>query len=92
MPKKPPKDGPTKLRPDAAEIAYRVMMEAAGQAPKSSPPGRRREKNKVAVARGRQGGVKGGNVRADNLDAGQRRQIARDAANVRWKSGLDGSA
>src|SRR6185295_14413800 len=36
MPKKPPK-----LRPDVAQIAYRVMLEATGQAPKTLPPDER---------------------------------------------------
>lgn len=36
-PRKPPKYGPHKLRPDAAEIAYRTMLEATGQAPKTKP-------------------------------------------------------
>jgi hypothetical protein len=34
MPKKP-----AKLRPDVAEIAFRTMMDATGQAPKTLPPG-----------------------------------------------------
>ena len=29
---------PAKLRPDAAEIAFRVMQEATGEAPKTRPP------------------------------------------------------
>jgi hypothetical protein len=43
-----------KLRPDAAEIAYRVMLEATGQAPKTDPGDH--EKNPEAVRRGRKGG------------------------------------
>ena len=52
--KKPPKDGPTKLRPDAAEIAYRVMLEATGQALKTNPHDR--PKNPRAARQGRAGG------------------------------------
>lgn len=29
---------PAKLRPDAAAIAFRVMQEATGEAPKTLPP------------------------------------------------------
>lgn len=38
MPKKPVKESPHKLRPDVAETAYRVMMEATGQTEKTVPP------------------------------------------------------
>jgi hypothetical protein len=50
---KPPSDK-NKLRPDVAETAFRVMLEATGQVPKTDP--RDREKNPVAVKRGRKGG------------------------------------
>ena len=47
-----------KLRPDAAEIAYRVFREATGEAPKTPPPGERgpttRKPSRLA-ARGRPG-------------------------------------
>lgn len=53
------KEKPTKLRPDLNEIAHRVMLEATGQAEKTTPPGERSEdeKNPEAVARGRKGGL-----------------------------------
>lgn len=79
MPKKPPK-----LRPDVAEIAYRTMLEATGQAPKTAPPEERTEKNPDAVARGSRGGVKGGKARASKLSAEERSESARRAARVRW--------
>ncbi len=66
MPKKPPK-----MRPDVAEIAYRTMLEATGQAPKTPPPDERPEKNAEAVARGRKGGKKGGPKRAQALSKQQ---------------------
>ena len=58
--KKPEKK--TKLRPDANEIAYRVMLEATGQAPKTKPPSGRSEDDKdpEAVKRGKKGGRKAG--------------------------------
>jgi hypothetical protein len=58
MAKKPPKDGPRKLRPDVAETAYRVMQEAIGERPKTKPPGERSEEEKhpEAVSKGTKGG------------------------------------
>ena len=79
MPKKP-----AKLRPDAAEIAYRTMLEATGQAPKTLPPGEG-EKNPEAVARGSKGGKKGGKARRDKLTAEQRTQSAKHAGRLRGK-------
>jgi hypothetical protein len=75
---------PSKLRPDVAEIAYRTMLEATGQAEKTVPPEQRTEKNAEAVKRGRKGGKKGGPARAGKLNAAERERIARTAANARW--------
>ncbi len=69
-----------------AETAYRVMMEATGQAPKTPPPEERTEKNSEAVKRGRKGGKKGGKVRAARLGAERTKEIARKAAAARWKN------
>lgn len=80
MPKKP-----AKLRPDVAEIAFRTMLEATGQAPKTLPPGEG-EKNPDAVARGSKGGKKGGRARADKLTPGQRSAVAKKASEARWQS------
>ena len=79
------KDKPTKLRPDVAETAFRVMQEAIGERPKTLPPGERQEKNPDAVSRGRKGGERGGKARAAKLPAEQRAEIARVAASVRWR-------
>lgn len=79
MPKKRPK-----LRPDVAEIAYRTMLEATGQAPKTPPPEERAEKNPDAVARGAKGGKKGGRARAKKLSPEERSQSAKHAASRRW--------
>ncbi len=72
-----------KLRPDAAEIAYRVMMEATGQAPKTVPG--QGSKNPEASNRGRKGGLKGGKGRASTLSEAERKEAARLAATARWK-------
>lgn len=79
MPKK------SKLRPDVAETAFRVMQEATGEAPKTLPPNERKEKNPDAVKRGRKGGKKGGVARARNLSSDERAETARLAAQSRWK-------
>jgi hypothetical protein len=49
MPKKPT----PKMRPDVNETAFRVLLEATGQIPKTDPS--QREKNPDAVARGSKG-------------------------------------
>ena len=74
-----------KLRPDAAEIAFRVMQEATGEAPKTLPPKERTVKNADAVKRGAQGGKKGGRARALSLTKAQRSKIARKGADSLWK-------
>jgi hypothetical protein len=80
---------PNKLRPDAAETAYRVMLEATGQAEKTPPPDERTEKDPEAVARGskggKKGGLKGGRARAASLTAEEREAAAQIAALARWK-------
>jgi len=43
------------------------------------------EKNPHAVELGRLGGKKGGKSRANKLSPEQRKKIASDAANARWK-------
>ncbi len=82
MPKKP-----TKLRPDVAETAFRVMQEATGEAPKTLPPGARPkgDRNAEAVKRGAKGGKKGGKRRAAKLSDEERAKAATIAALARWK-------
>jgi hypothetical protein len=43
------------------------------------------QKNPAAVALGRLGGLKGGKARASKLSAHRRREIAKMAAQSRWK-------
>jgi hypothetical protein len=47
------------------------------------------EKNATAVARGKLGGPKGGRSRAMKLTPQQRAEIARVAAQTRWKKSAD---
>ena len=44
-----------------------------------------RVKDDAKVSLGRQGGLKGGKARAESLTPEQRKKIAQDAANKRWK-------
>lgn len=71
-----------KGRPDPNEIAFSIVQQATGQAPKTEPP---KEKNAAAVTLGRLGGLKGGKARADSLSADKRKEIAKKAAEARWK-------
>ena len=65
---------------DANQLAYQIMLESTGQAPKTEPP----TKNPAAVLLGRLGGLKGGAARAAALGPRKRSQIAANAARARW--------
>lgn len=74
----------SKKRPrDPNQLAYQVMLESTGQAPKFEPPAEP-AKNPAAVALGRLGGLKGGHARAAKLSRRKRSQIATKAAKARW--------
>jgi len=77
------RDRSTKRPRDPNQLAYQVMLEATGQAPKYEPP-RQRAKNPAAVALGHLGGLKGGPARAAKLSRRKRSQIAKRAAKIRW--------
>jgi hypothetical protein len=65
---------------DFNQAAFRVVRSATE---KHDPEARK--KNPAAVALGRLGASKGGKARAAKLSAKRRAQIARKAANERWK-------
>lgn len=72
-----------KSRPrDPNQLAYQIMLESTGQAPKYKPE--EKPKNPAAVALGRLGGLKGGAARAASLSKRKRSQIAAKAAKARW--------
>lgn len=73
MAKRPKKDH------DFAVTAFRVVEEATGEV---EPP---KKKAFDAKAMGRKGGLKGGKARAAKLTPEQRKEIARIAAQARWK-------
>jgi hypothetical protein len=70
---------------DTNQLAYQIMLESAGQAPKYDPIEEEKSKNPNAVALGRLGGSKGGPARAAKLKLKRRTQIAKAAAKARWK-------
>ncbi len=78
-----PKSDKNKLRPDVAETAYRVMLEATGQAPKTVPG--EGPRNPRAVKQGRKGGKKGGKSRSAGLTPRKRTSLAKKAAKARWE-------
>jgi hypothetical protein len=62
-------------------IASRIVEEATKE-PTESPS---KEKNPAAVALGKLGGIKGGKARANKLSPERRKEIAKIAAQSRWK-------
>lgn len=70
---------------DFATVARNVVEQAIGERLDGSPlPDTEAGKNPAAVALGKLGGAKGGKVRAQNLSAKRRTQIAKAAARARW--------
>lgn len=70
-----------KKRPrDINLLAAQITKEATGE----DKPEPELEKN-PAVESGRKGGLKGGKARAEKLTAKQRSEIAKKAAEARWK-------
>jgi hypothetical protein len=84
MEKKPRKQ---KRDYDFAVNAFRVVQEATQDAlePQVAKQAPIEGKNPAAVALGRLGGLKGGKARTSKLTPGQRTELARLAANARWK-------
>ena len=80
-PKKPAKKAP-EVREDASTLAFRIVAEATGEAPKTPDPDA--GKDPAAVALGRKGGLKGGKARAAKMTKKQRTASAKKAAAVRW--------
>ena len=73
---------------DFSVTAFRVVQEATGQLEtKREEPLPPEGKNPHAVALGRLGGLKGGKARAEKLTPEERKEIAKKAAQVRWKRG-----
>jgi hypothetical protein len=73
------------LRKDENELAFGLVRAMIGEGPRPHPPGQD-DKNPEAVARGSKGGKKGGKARARSLTSKQRSEIAKRAAEARWRS------
>ena len=65
--------------PDPNESAFAVIEAVIKQTEGT-------DKDPIAVALGRRGGLKGGRARAKKLTPARRREIAKKAAAARWKS------
>lgn len=78
----------TPRRPrDPNQLAKLIVDIVTGDASQSDPlPATPDIRNPAAVALGRLGGLKGGKARAAKLTAKRRSEIARKAAEKRWKS------
>ena len=85
MPKRSSKK-PKKRPRDVSQLAKLVVDISTGETEDAEPEPEDEGKNPAAVALGRLGGKKGGKARADKLTAKQRSEIARKAAQARWKN------
>lgn len=68
---------------DLNAMASAIVAQSTSEEPEPDPY---EGKNPAAVELGRLGGKKGGKARAEKLSPEQRSEIARGAANARWKS------
>lgn len=71
---------------DVIGNAIMVARIATGEARESFVTPNTAGKDPAAVMLGRKGGLKGGRARADSLSPMERKKIAQDAANKRWKA------
>ena len=70
---------------DANQLAKLIVDIATGQVEDRETTPEGQGKNPAAVARGKAGGPKGGRARAMKLTPERRAEIARLAAQTRWK-------
>ena len=71
---------------DPNQLAKRILDIASGEVEDRETPSLADDgKDPAAVALGRKGGLKGGRARADSLSPDERKKIASDAANRRWR-------
>ena len=70
---------------DPNQLAYQILQEATGQAPKQEPGHESdRGEESEAAKRGRKGGQRGGKARAGAMTAKERSEAAKKAAAGRW--------
>ena len=71
----------TMSREDGTQSAFRVLQHVIDQ----TEDGKVSRKNPAAVALGRKGGLASAKVRMKKISPERRSEIARKAANARWK-------
>lgn len=69
---------------DANVHAFSIVQQAIGEKPVEHSA-EKPQKNQAAVTLGRLGGLKGGKARADALTPEKRKEIAKKAAQKRWR-------
>ena len=74
-----------KKQPDHQQLARKVLDAVAPDAEPEKPVESKPDKNPAAVSLGRLGGLKGGKARAEKLSKRKRSQIAKKAAQARWR-------
>ena len=87
-------DRSKKKRPwDVSALAKDIMDDATDGKPieNSVPEPDTEDKDPKAVKAGRLGGLKGGKARAKKLTPDERREIAKKAADARWKKQSSGN-
>ena len=78
-----------KKRPiDSNQLAKSIVDIATGEVDDREPTPEEQGKDPAAVSLGRRGGIKGGKARAASMTAKRRTDIAKAAANARWKRSL----
>lgn len=77
-----PKRSSKPKKKDINQLAAYIAAQAVGELPETAATG---VKNPAAVALGKLGGQKGGKARAEALSPAKRSQIAKKAAQARWK-------
>ncbi len=78
------------LNPEPDNQLAKLMVDTlTGQVEDREPTPEEQGKTAAAVARGKAGGTKGGRARAMKLSPEQRADIARVAAQTRWKKSPD---
>ena len=70
---------------DFAQRAKMIVDIATGEVEDREPTPEEQGKDPAAVSLGRRGGLKGGKARAKSLSPKRRAQIAKQAAEARWK-------
>lgn len=70
---------------DINSIAANIIEQTTNKPIPKPSQEKPKEKNPAAVALGRLGGLKGGKARAEKLSPERRKEIAKKAAETRWK-------